>query len=247
MEHKIWACVDALSQLGGKVRVFSGLFVSHAVSTMQYVSFPLSLFWLPPKIGSCIFHPPEDWERKKKATFCCCCCLFSLVVPEAMQYSEQLLSSFHAFFFFTKNQIYRCQCSEDVRELCWFCPPSVRASWAQDSISAKHEAISFSSADLVIRWDSSFVHCGLVTHWDPLHIRCGLWSYLVLLLLQLLVPRWTLALLHHCPCWGLLTGMLQPPAQPTTLRPCGKVPVSEGTACGADVPWNIMCNALLPG
>lgn len=186
-------------------------------------------------------------EEKKKATFCCCCCLFSLVVPEAMQYSEQLLSSFHAFFFFTKNQIYRCQCSEDACELCWFCPPSVRASWAQDSISAKHEAISFSSADLVIRWDSSFVHCGLVTHWDPLIIRCGLWSYLVLLLLQLLVPRWTLALLHHCPCWGLLTGMLQPPAQPTTLGPCGKVPVSEGTACGADVPWNIMCNASLPG
>lgn len=31
--------------------------------------FPILIIWSPPKIGSCIFHPPENFERGKRPTF----------------------------------------------------------------------------------------------------------------------------------------------------------------------------------
>lgn len=110
--------------------VFLLFLFPHTVSTMEYVSSPL-IIWSPPKIGSCIFHPPENFEREKRPTFFFF--FFSLpFVPEAIQHSKQLLRSFHAFSCFAASLLHRCQGPEGShRPYCSF-PASAVATCTQE-------------------------------------------------------------------------------------------------------------------
>lgn len=177
--------------------------------------FPTLIIWSPPKIGSCIFHLPENFEREKRPTFLffSASCAWS---HAALWATTERLS----YFFLLPNES-ATQTSAPwgqprawllLPSLCWGHEPHFSPAWGRQSLP---------------RWCRSSAGCTL----GPLGCTSQpcLWSCLQPPLLQVLTgaPGWSLALVHCFPSQGplmdLVIGVVSDHG--------GTAPTGEGMAC----------------